>query len=296
MDDIINYLSNKNIDKELKQSILKSYPEIKKIVGEKNIDSFLNGTIPFPPDVRNAIAKRINPNAELLQVPSDVPILNQPIANAKSKLKNIDKTKFNEAIAGNLSGKDITPEEYAINIINNNPNLSLEEKQNILAEYPELIKRIGAEKVNEYLKNNVPLPYIPPAPDDALAAVPDLTSASGILNYLSNPNIPEVNKKIVLKNYPEIEQIVKQQGGDINDYLNNKRISKFIILGVLGIALLALSSYQLVAVRGNLDNLLDDNGRFLTYKTGIEIWTQSIGNFLFGAGFEDSIWLKGGGV
>ena len=82
----------------------------------------------------------------------------------------------------------------------------------------------------------------------------------------------------------------------INDYLNNKRISKFIILGVLGIALLALSSYQLVAVRGNLDNLLDDNGRFLTYKTGIEIWTQSIGNFLFGAGFEDSIWLKGGGM
>jgi len=220
VDDIINYLSNKNIDKELKQGILKSYPEIKKIVGEKNIDSFLNGTIPFPPDVRNAIAKRINPNAELLQVPSDVPILNQPIANAKSKLKDIDKTKFNEAIAGNLSGKDITPEEYAINIINNNPNLSLEEKQNILAEYPELIKRIGAEKVNEYLKNNVPLPYIPPVPN-ALAAVPELKNANNILNYLSNPNIPEVNKKRVLKNYPEIEQIVNQQGGNINDYLNN---------------------------------------------------------------------------
>ncbi len=220
VDDIINYLSNKNIDKELKQGILKSYPEIKKIVGEKNIDNFLNGTIPFPPDVRNAIAKRINPNAELLQVPSDVQILNQPIANAKSKLKDIDKTKFNEAIAGNQSTEKIDTEKYVVDVINSNPNLSLKEKQDILAEYPELIERIGAEKVKEYLKNNVPLPYIPPAPDE-LAAVPDLTNANGILNYLSNPNIPEVNKKIVLKNYPEIEQIVKQQGGDINDYLNN---------------------------------------------------------------------------
>lgn len=74
---------------------------------------------------------------------------------------------------------------------------------------------------------------------------------------------------------------------------SHKIKAQTVLLGGVGVFGIVYVVRKMSSVRGNI---LDDNGRFLTWIDGINIWKSSMKNLLFGAGFEDSIWKIGGGM
>lgn len=75
-------------------------------------------------------------------------------------------------------------------------------------------------------------------------------------------------------------------------FVKKKKID-FFVLGAFGLAGITMAGYKLAATRGNI---FDENGRIATWIAGISIWKNNIRSFMFGAGFENSIWVNVGGM
>lgn len=66
---------------------------------------------------------------------------------------------------------------------------------------------------------------------------------------------------------------------------------KTIIITFIVFAAAIIGTNYILKLRSNLNGFLDANGRYETWMNGIYIWTNSIKNFLLGAGFRSDLWI-----
>lgn len=256
-DYMVAKLNDSTVPVEEKTKLLASHPEISQTLGitkQEDLNKYFQEGNKLPDNFASTLSNKLmekantkknkrsivgvdgadidrmfNQAAELPPTPPSIPVapyvpvpvqtLTSPIVQTKTNVKPIDKSKINELKANNKTGTITDTEQYVVDNYLNNPNLTQEQKREILSNYPKIVERIGKENVENCLQNNIPF-ALPPAPPKAVPnAVPNLNTADGIIDYFSNPNIPLTTKKNVLKNYPEISNMFDAQ--TIENYLSN---------------------------------------------------------------------------
>ena len=177
---------------------------------------FTNTTQQLPENILDELQQATTPEARqeiLKKYPSIPEIIDNN--NIKQYLENgVPFTpKAKEQISAKISSD---------NLINKlkDPNISKEEKQKILHDYPIVLQTLGnPDNIDQYLDGNIPFP---PNFSDELS---QNLLADNIFKTLNNPETTPQQRHEILQQYPEIIQMINDGNSSIdrekyNNYVN----------------------------------------------------------------------------